>query len=66
MRLTEKQRFALGVLRQSGQRLTPNDLAIVLDTSPEGAAATASSLVRRGLVERVRIAGRVSYKVAPR
>ena len=62
--LSKKQRAALDAI--AAQPRDPAALALLLDTSKEGAAATASSLVRRGLVRRERRAGRVSYWMAHR
>lgn len=49
--LSEKQALALEVLRYRGA-LRPSELGEALGTSAQGAAMTAASLVRRGLVVR--------------
>lgn len=54
--MTAQQLEALAILREHPP-LTPAELAELLGTSPEGAAKTASSLVRRGLVRRTREGG---------
>lgn len=51
-KLTDQQRACLDVLSHA-VALKPSTLAAALGTSPEGAAKTASSLVRRGLASRV-------------
>lgn len=63
-RLSRQQRDCLDLLRavRHGAGLNPPALGILLDTSPQGAAATASSLVVRGLVERYRSHGHVFYR----
>lgn len=61
--LTRPQAVALAELRRK-HIASPAELAEVLQTTKEGAAATASSLVRRGLAERVRDGGRVLYRAA--
>lgn len=62
IRLSTKQRAALAHLSEVAPApVSPLRLARVLSTSPEGAAATASSLVRRGLASRVRYLGSVHY-----
>jgi DNA-binding MarR family transcriptional regulator len=60
VRYSTKQRQAIAHL-QEHPHLTPAELGELLGTSPEGAAATASSLVRRGVAVRVRFANRVAY-----
>jgi hypothetical protein len=66
LRLTRRQRDALEVIRAAyPDSLTPAQLAVVLEMtfnrfggySREGAATTASSLVRRGHVLRVKAPG---------
>lgn len=52
--MTTQQRAALDVLRAEDRGYDADELARRLDTSPEGAARTAASLVRRGLVGRFR------------
>lgn len=61
-RLTPAQRRALVALADAGEH-TPQRLAAALGTSKEGAAVTASSLVRRGHALRLRDRGRVVYKI---
>lgn len=67
--LSTQQRKALLALQAlvgpSGTAHTvgPQGLAQVLETSPEGAAATAGSLVRRKLAERVKVRGKVQYRI---
>ncbi len=64
-RLTPRQREALAVMADCGH-YSPARLANALDTSKEGAAMTASSLVRKGHAERVasRPGGRlVNYRI---
>lgn len=64
MALTTQQKRALACLRSmSGHPVGPKGLGLVLETGPEGAAATAGSLVRRGLAERVRVRGKVQYRI---
>lgn len=61
--LSPKQRKALECVRAMRDHgVGPQGLARVLETSPQGAAATASSLVRRGLAQRIRVAGHVRYR----
>lgn len=61
-RLTVQQSSCLALLAYAGaDALSPDALAFVLDTSSQGAAATASSLVRRGLASRVRVDKHVRY-----
>lgn len=63
-RLTDKQTAALAVLASWAPfGATPGDLAEATATSNEGAAATASSLVRRGLAVRYHGAGHVAYRI---
>jgi DNA-binding MarR family transcriptional regulator len=50
--MTHQQRRALAVLRERGQPISVDELAEQLGCPRTGAAATASSLIRRGLVER--------------
>lgn len=64
-KLSAQQKACLATLQASGKRrqaFSPGMLATLLDTSKEGAAATASSLVRRGLAERAKDSGRVYYR----
>lgn len=64
MKLTKQQLAAVDALRQGPK--APPELAVALDTTPEGAAATASSLVRKGLVARQRERGHVRYELTPK
>lgn len=59
--LTRQQRGALVYIQLYGPLSSPN-LALRLETTAQGAAATASSLVRRGLAERIKVGGRVHYQ----
>jgi len=61
MALTKQQRACLAVLDNAIGPLSVTDLAEAIGAPPEGAAATASSLVRRRLVERTRAGGHVFY-----
>jgi DNA-binding MarR family transcriptional regulator len=63
VRLSPNQRAALVAL--SGGEATPARLAALMTTSPEGAAQTASSLVRHQLVGRHRDRDRVVYRLTP-
>lgn len=61
--LTSNQRACLASFQRTKTSLVgPDTLATFIDTSREGAAATASSLVRRGYLERVRVRGHVYYR----
>lgn len=63
MTLSKKQRAALDYLRDSRPApVNTISLARILDTTPEGAVMTASSLVRQGLARRVRVRGYVHYE----
>lgn len=67
MKLTRQQKRCLKALRDASPKpVTPDELGRLLDTSPQGAATTASSLVTRGeglLVRRVRTGtGHVAYQ----
>lgn len=62
MALTLKQRTAMRALDWY-RVMTPEELSLFLHTSPEGAAKTASSLVRRGLARRVSRQRHVAYEV---
>lgn len=64
-RLTPRQRHALVALADAGEH-TATRLAATLRTHPQGAALTASSLVRRGLAHRIQDRGRVIYRITPR
>lgn len=66
MSLSKKQTKALGLIEAAKGYVSPEELAEALETSPEGAAATASSLVRRHLAQRARINGHVFYTAASR
>lgn len=62
VRLTVKQRQCLELFDQyPASWWTVGELADQLHTSDQGAVYTASSLVRRGMVERARIGGRVHF-----
>jgi hypothetical protein len=63
MTFTRQQQHALKVLRLGW--VTPGELARHLNGSPEGAAATASSLVRRGVADRIVYRGHVHYRAKP-
>lgn len=62
--LTKRQRACLDLLRavKLDLGLNPPALGQLLGTSSQGAAATASSLVARGLVERYEAQGHVFYR----
>lgn len=60
--LSKKQRQALDVLFSAPAPLDGGALARALDTSPEGAHATAASLVRRGLVRKGKVRGAICYE----
>lgn len=61
--LSPQQRKALECIKTMRDHgVGPRGLGRVLETSPEGAAATASSLVRRGLAQRIRVGGHVRYR----
>lgn len=59
--LTRQQAVALAAINRL-RVVSPVELGELLQTAPEGAAATASSLVRRGLARRVREGGHVRYE----
>jgi predicted carbohydrate-binding protein with CBM5 and CBM33 domain len=60
LKLSPKQRKAWAALIE--HPLGPAELATILETSPEGAAATASSLVRHKIAVRERTGGHVIYR----
>lgn len=62
--MTDQQERALALLRaERGRLFSPRTVAEALGTSPEGAAVTCSSLVKKGLAERVR-RGRIFYRAS--
>lgn len=64
--LTVKQRRILALLRSDRGALTVLELAHLASMSPEGAAATATSLCHRGLVARVKFRGQRVHFIATR
>jgi hypothetical protein len=68
-RLTPRQRQVLDAIDNdtaSMGEVSVERLALLLDTSTHGAAATASSLVRRGVLHRRTRGGHVFYAKGPR
>ncbi len=60
--MTGRQRAALHALRH-GRFVNADYLAATLDTSPQGAVQTVSSLVKRGMCERRLIGGRTHWRL---
>lgn len=65
MRLTRRQRAVLVIMGDAGP-WTPDTLGARLESSPLGAARTASSLVTHGLALRHRHGGHVAYTITRR
>jgi len=62
--VTARQRAAIEALRAADVPLSPLALGVAIGTSSEGAARTASSLIRHGFVVRTRRNGGVAYGLA--
>src|SRR6185437_7015597 len=60
-KMTKREHAVLDALMKYGAA-TPAELGQRSGTSPEGAARTAASLVRKGLVNRYKPGGRVRYE----
>jgi DNA-binding MarR family transcriptional regulator len=64
-KVTHRENTALYALMKFGAQ-SPAELARRCATSPEGVSRTAASLVRKGLVNRYKLSGKVRYELTDR